>query len=84
MANFIKTFFLIVQVQPVGGPGHIMVHSSQPTLVRSQNVQVCQTLLGLSLLFVSRSIVLSKYVLYNFCSMKHVRVILNQLQHENE
>ncbi|XP_026323595.1 transcription initiation factor TFIID subunit 6-like isoform X2 [Hyposmocoma kahamanoa] len=27
------------QVQPVSGPGHIMVHSSQPTLVRSQNVQ---------------------------------------------
>ncbi|XP_049887529.1 transcription initiation factor TFIID subunit 6 isoform X2 [Pectinophora gossypiella] len=27
------------QVQPSSGPGHIVVHSSQPTIVRSQNVQ---------------------------------------------
>lgn len=28
-----------VQTQPVSGAGHIVVHSSQPTIVRSQNVQ---------------------------------------------
>ncbi|KAJ8734860.1 hypothetical protein PYW08_014110 [Mythimna loreyi] len=27
------------QTQPASGPGHIVVHSSQPTIVRSQNVQ---------------------------------------------
>lgn len=42
MIDYIVRNVWLVQAQPASA-GHIVVHSSQPTIVRSGNVQVCTT-----------------------------------------